>query len=167
MNTKLIILLVASLVGLFVMIFIIQFLLRKSRSKTITEGKLTSSFGILFTTLFISAAIITAKSINLFAEALDNIYKIQPDKLIIESTKTGLIFIGLTGLWFIIWYLIVKVLSVYVTGKRSDEKEFESDNYAYFLVRGAMLIGFHLCLLPVLEIIIRMFMPAIQIPFYH
>jgi hypothetical protein len=167
MNTKLIILLIASLAALSVMIFIIQFLIRRIRNKIATEGKLNISFGILFTTLFLTAAIIASKSIILFAEAVDNINKISPEKLIGESAKTGLLFIGLTATWFIIWYFTIKILSVYVTGKRNDEKEFESDNYPYFLIRGVMMIGFHLCLLPVFEIIIRAFMPNIQIPFYH
>ena len=167
MNTKLVILLIASLAALSVMIFIIQFLIRKIKNKVATEGKLNISFGILFTTLFLAVAIITSKSIALFAEAVDNIIKISPEKLIAESAKTGLLFIGLTALWFIIWYLTIRILSVYITGKRSDEKEFESDNYSYFLIRGAMMIGFNLCMLPVFEIIVRSFMPTMQMPFYH
>lgn len=167
MNTKLIILIIAALAGISVMIFIIQFMIRKIRNRISAEGKFKISFGILFTTLFLTAAIIASKTIILFAEALDNINKISPEKLIGESTKTGLLFIGLTALWFIIWYYTIKTLSVYVTGKRSDEKEFDSDNYSYFLIKGVMLIGFNLCLLPVFEIIVRAFMPGIQLPFYH
>lgn len=167
MNTKLIILLISSLATISVMIFIIQFLMRKARNRISVEGKFKISFGILFTTLFLAAAIIASRSISIFAEAVDNLNKISPEKLIGESAKTGLLFIGLTGLWFFVWYYTIKILSVYITGKRNDEKEFETDNYPFFLIRGAMMIGFNLCLLPVFEIIVRAFMPNIQMPFYH
>jgi hypothetical protein len=167
MNTKLIILLISSFAAISVMIFIIQFLMRKARNKTTGDGKFKISFGILFTGLFLAAAIVVSRCITLLAEAIDNINKISPDNLIGASTKTGLFFIGLTSLWFIIWYFTVKILSVYITGKRSDEKEFEVDNYSYFLIRGAMMVGFNLCLLPVYEIVIRAFMPNIQTVFYH
>lgn len=149
------------------MIFIIQFLMRRVRNKISADGKLKISFGVLFTTLFLAAAIVATRCITLFAEAVDNINKISPEKLIRESAKTGLLFIGLTALWFIIWYFTIKIMSVYITGKRNDEKEFETDNYSYFLIRGAMMVGFNLCLLPVFEIIVRAFMPNIQTPFYH
>ena len=167
MNTKLIILVIAALTVLALMIFIIKFLIGRIKSNISADGKFNVSFGILFTTLFLTAAIIASKSIILFAEAIDNITKISPEKLIGESTKTGLLFIGLTVFWFVFSYSIIKILSIYVTGKRNDEKEFISDNFSYFLVRGAMLIGFNLCLLSVFELIIRIFMPSIQMPFYH
>ena len=168
MNTsKTLLLTIAALVVLLIMLLAIQLLLRNIKNKNTKDGKFKLSFGILFTTLFLAASINASKTINLFAEAIDNIYKTNAQSIVGASAKTGSLFIGVTALWFISWYFIVNMVAVTITGKRSAEKEMDADNYSFFLIRGILLIGFTLCLLPILEIVLRSFMPSVQLPFFH
>lgn len=168
MNTlKIIILTVATLVTLAIIVMVIQVLLRRAKNKISEDEKIKLSFGIWFMTLFLSGSLITAKAISVFAEVIDNIYKTNPAKAILESFKTGSLFIGLSIVWLLLWYFIVNTLSVLILGKRNETIEVDIDNYTFFLVRGIMLIGFTICLLPVFEIILRAFIPSVNIPFYH
>jgi hypothetical protein len=99
--------------------------------------------------------------------ALDNIYKNILDNLYGQLIETTSLFIGLSAVWFLILYFISNLLSVTIVGKRKNMNEIESDNVSYFLIKGILIIGFVFCLSPVFEIILRRFIPSIEIPFYH
>jgi hypothetical protein len=168
MNTsKTFILTIAVLIALAILIMILQLLFRKVKNKNSEEGKLKLSYGVWFATLFLSGSLIMAKVISIFSETIDNIYKISTANNLLESFKMGSLFIGLGIVWLLLWYFIVNILSILVVGKRNEVKEIETDNFSYFIVRGILLIGFTVCLLPVFENILRAFMPNVQIPFYH
>lgn len=157
----------AMVVTLAIVLMIIQLLLRKAKSSDAEDGKIQLSFGIWFITLFLSASFIVARMIAVFSEAVDNIYKINPSRAVWESFKTGALFTGLSIVWLLLWYFISNMLLILNTGKRSEANEVAADNYVFFLVRGAILIGFTICLLPVFEIILRAFVPGVRVLFYH
>jgi hypothetical protein len=165
--SKTIILTIAAFFALALLQVITQLLLRKVKAVNADEGKLKLSYAVLFATLFLSGSLIAVKAVSVFSEAIDNIYKINPGNSLLECFKIGSLFIGLSLVWLILWHFIVKAMSVIINGKRNDVKEIESDNYSFFLVRGILLVGFTICFLPVFEIILRSFMPNVQLPFYH
>ncbi|MBS1750379.1 MAG: hypothetical protein JST63_10785 [Bacteroidetes bacterium] len=168
MNTsKTVILTIAILIALVILIMTIQLLSRKTKNKNSEDGKLKLSYGIWFITFFLSGSLVMSKVVFVLNESIDNIYKTIPTKSLFESFKMGSLFIGLGIVWLLLWYFILNILSVLIMGKRNYVKEIETNNYSYFLVKGIILIGFTICLLPVFEIILREFMPNIQIPFYH
>ena len=168
MNTsKTVTLTIVGIVAIVIMLLVIQLLIRNLKAKPEQEGRLKTSYGIWFTTLFVAATITMGKTITVLSEAIDNIYKNISTNIIGEVAKTASLFIGLSALWFIVWYFIANLLSVTILGNRKDQNEIEADNVSYFLVKGVLIIGFILCLLPVFEKILRTFMPIVQIPFYH
>jgi hypothetical protein len=168
MNTsKTIALTISAIIAIVIMLFIIQLLIRKLKPKSEQDGKLKSSYGVWFACLFMGALIVTGETINLLSIAFDNIYKNTPNNLFGQIVKTASLFIGLSALWFLLWYVISNLLSVTIVGKRKNENEIEANNVSYFLIKGILIIGFIFCLSSVFEIILRNFMPSIQIPFYH
>lgn len=168
MNTsKTVILTIVTLVAIVVILLTIQLLLRKLKMKSELEGRLKNSYGIWFATQFVAASITMEKTITILGEAIDNIYKNISTNIYLEITKTASLFIGLSVLWFVVWYFVANLLSVTILGNRKDQNEMEADNTSYFLIKGVMIIGFLYCLLPVFETILRYFMPNVQIPFYH
>lgn len=158
---------IIGIVAIAISITIIQFLLRKEKKKSEIEGKIKISFGIWLASILLGATIINLKTITILNEALDYIYKVNANELTIEIAKISSIFIGISAIWLIIWFFIVKVFAVIFVGKRSDENEMENDNYVYFIIKGIMLICFLLGLLPILENLLKAFLPNIEIPFYH
>lgn len=168
MNTsKTIALTIAGLIAIAIVLLIIQLLLKKLKQKSELNSKLKLSYGIWFATLFIAAVLVTVKSITVLSEAIDNIYKMNPTNAIIETAKAASLFIGLSAVWFLVWYFIANLLSILITGNRKEVNEMEADNYAYFLIKGVLIIGFILCLSPIFETLLRAFMPSVQLPFYH
>ena len=168
MNTsKTIALTISAIITIAIMLFIIQLLLRKLKPKSEQEGRLKTSYGVWFTCLFIGASIVTGETINLLSIALDNIYKNISNNIFGQLVKTGSLFIGLSALWFLLWYFISNLLSVTIVGKRKNENELEANNVSYFLIKGILIIGFIFCLSSVFEIILRSLIPSIEIPFYH
>lgn len=166
-TTKSITLAISAIIAIVIMLLIIQLLTRKLKAKSQYEGRLKYSYGIWFSALFISAAFITERMIFSLAEAIDNIQKYISANILGEVAKTASLFIGLSGIWFIIWYYIANMLSVTVVGIRKSQNEIDIDNITYFIIKGVLIFGFIYCLSPVFEIILRTFMPTIQIPFYH
>ncbi|MBS4063507.1 MAG: hypothetical protein KGZ74_03060 [Chitinophagaceae bacterium] len=166
-SSKTVILAIIGVVAIVIMILVIQLLLRKLKMKSEQEGRLKNSYGVLFATLFIAATITMGRSIAISGEAIDNIYKNISTNIIGEVAKTASLFIGLSAFWFIVWYFVANLLAVTILGNRKDQNEMESDNVSYFLIKGVLIIGFILCLLPAFEIILRTFMPNVQTPFYH
>ena len=168
MNTsKTIALTIAGLVAIAIVLLIIQLLLKKLKPKSEIDGRLKLSYGIWFVTLFIAASIVNSKTISVLSEAIDNIYKMNIPNMLGESAKATSLFIGLGVVWFVVWFYIANLLAVIIVGKRIDSNEMESDNRSYFLIKGFLVIGFMLCLLPIFETLLRVFMPSIEIPFYH
>jgi hypothetical protein len=76
-------------------------------------------------------------------------------------------FIGLTNTWLILWYFIAKALSVLFIGNRMEVYEIENNNYVYFVLRGIVFIGFVYSLMPVFDLVLRAFLPNIEIPYYR
>jgi hypothetical protein len=165
--SKIITLAIAGLVSISIMLMVVQLLILKLKPKSETDGKIKLSYGIWFSSLFISASIVISKAILVFNEALDNIYKFNAQNTILESAKIASFYIGSAMVWFVAWVYIASFLTKMICGKRINANEIEADNYAYFLIRGMILIGLLLCLIPVFEIMIRLFIPSIEIPFYH
>lgn len=167
MNRSTIILVITSLISVSIAFLMVQILLRKIKRVAEIEGKLKISYGIWFITLFSAAVFVLTKTIISLDEAINNIYKINVEKPILEIVKTSSLCIGFAGMWFLICYFISNIFSMIITGNRKQLKEMELDNYTYFLIKGISIIGFVICLSPVFETILRAFMPNIQIPFYH
>jgi hypothetical protein len=167
MNTSKIIILSTTVLVILSMILLVgQLLLPKL--KTAASGKApTCASGIWFITLFLSGAFLTSRTVPIFSEAIDNTYKINLAYSFFTIFKTGSMLIGISLSWLIIWYFLSNTLSVIITGKKNALQEAESNNTTFFLIRGAIMAGFTVCLLPVFELILRTFIPHINTPFYH
>ena len=165
--SKTITLAIAGLVAIAIVLLIIQLLLKKLKLKSEIDGRLKLSYAIWFVTLFIAASIVNSKTISILSEAMDNIYKMNPPNILGESIKAISLFIGLGAVWFVIGVYIANLLVVIIVGKRRDSNEMEADNCSYFLIKGFLVIGFVLCLLPTFEILLRTFITSVQLPFYH
>ena len=163
---KIMILSVAALIMLSMVLFMTQFLLCrvKAEPEDKTPGLAT---GIWFITLFVSGVLLINRTIVVFAEAIDTIYKTNPTDALLNIFKTGSLLTGITILWLLIWYFLSNSLSIAVTQKKNARQEAEAGNYVFFIIRGIISIGFLACLLPAFELILRTFIPNIDITFYH
>lgn len=166
-TTKTITLTIAGMIALAIMLTLIQFLLRKVRLKSEADFRIKPAYGVWFTCLFIAGSLIAERIVTFLSEAIDNIFKMALPNTAFEIAKISSLYIGLGVIWFLLWYFITKVFSTIITGNRNELEEMELNNSHYFLIRGLIAIGFIFCLSPVLDILFRMVMPNIQLPFYH
>lgn len=164
---KTIALTIAGIITLAIILTIIQFLLRKVRSKSEADFRIRLAYGVWFACLFIAGCVVAARIVTFLSEAIDNIFKMGLPNTAFEIAKVTSLYIGLGVIWFLIWYFIAKVFSVIIAGNRNELEEMELNNTCFFLIKGLIVIGFIFCLSPVLEMIFRMVMPNIQLPFYH
>jgi hypothetical protein len=95
--TKIMILSIAVLVILSMILFMAQLLLRKL--KTADKRIPTMASGIWFISVFLSGALLTSKTVFVFSEAIDNIYKINPADSLFNIFKTGSVLTGITIVW--------------------------------------------------------------------
>ena len=137
----------------------------KKLSKNNDDGKLKTSFSIWAGAIFLSSSLMISKMLTLLNDAL-NIYK-SFDSPIISTLKTSSIYVGLTAIWIIVIIYIINILSNLIFEDRKEKQEMESDNYPYFILKSLMLIGSTLAQFPAFESLLKIFLPIIQIPFYH
>lgn len=168
MNTqKTVILIIVGIIAVAISVLIIQLLLKKAKLKAEVNGTLNKSFAIYFSMLFLSTSVIQIKSISILSEAVDNIFKLKIEGAVFEVLKTSSIYTGISSLWFLLWYFVANVFAVISIGKRDDLIEIEKDNYTYFLIKGIILFGTIISLSSIFEMLLKFFIPSIQIPFYH
>lgn len=166
-TTKTITLTIAGIIALGIMLTLVQFLLRKVRSKSEADFRIKPAYGVWFGCLFIADCLITERIVTFLSEAIDNILKMALPNTAFEIAKITSLYIGFGVIWFLLWYFITKVFSAIIAGNRNELEEMELNNTYYFLIRGLVVIGFIFCLSPVLDTVFRMVMPNIQLPFYH
>lgn len=146
-------------------ITLVKFLLKKS--KTNEEKTFTLSYSIWATSLLVAFSILNTKSLVIFSEALDVIYKINVTNPFTEITRTAVIFIAISCAWFWISYILNNYIITLLIGKRVNSNEMDNNNWSYFLMKGISLICFNSCLLIVFGNLLRTFLPHINTPFYH
>lgn len=156
-----------SIIALVVILLVLQLILYKVKRKGDDQGKLKSSYGVWFVSLFVAGVINMVKAFTVLSEAIDIIYKTNLTNKVWEVAKTASLFIGLSAMWFLIWLYVSNLLSIPILGKRKDQNEIDVNNVSYFLIKGILIIGFIVCLIPAFETILRNFMPSVQLPFYH
>lgn len=166
-NPKIMILSAAALVMLSMLLFLARFLLRKIISKKPEGEAITLASGIWFSTFFLSGTILISKTIFVFIEVVDIFLKINPADAMLNDFKTGSFLSGLTMLWLTLWYFLTNTLTIIITGKRNTVEEAQVNNYIHFLIRGIIHLGFIICLLPAFEMMLRTFIPHIEVPFYR
>lgn len=166
-TTKIITLTVIGIIAMAISLTVTQLFLRKAKSKSENEGKINLAYGILFLTWVIAFSLLNLKSISVMSEYIDTVYKTNSANHLAEIAKTSVLFIGLTNVWLILWYFITQAFSLLIAGKRTDVNEIENNHYTYFLMKGIVFIGFIYCLIPVFEMLLRTFLPNIEIPYYR
>lgn len=168
MNTlKLFTLPITILVSFILLLLIIHLVLKPFKARLDEEGKLKLSYGIWFASLFLSGANIITSIIRVGQEAADNIYKMQPKQMLVILIKSISSVVGLGFLWLLIWFFAVKFLTRIIVFKGNDEQEMSANNYGYFIVKGVILLGVVFSLSSILELVLRIAVPTIEIPFYH
>jgi len=149
------------------LLFVIHLLTKGFKSKLNNKGRLKISFAIWYAALFLSGSSIISDIVNAVLEVIDNLININPTNLNVQLIKSGSLIIGVGFVWYFVWYFVVK-FSVKVAQFKSDEhQEMEDDNFTYFIVKSAMLIGLIFSLSAILTLILRTLIPNIDMPFYH
>lgn len=166
-TTKIITLTIIGIIAMAISLTVTQLFLRKAKSKSENEGKINLAYGILFLGWVISFSLLNVKSISIIIEYIDTIYKINSAHHFAEIAKASVLFIGLTNFWLILWNFITQAFSLLIGGKRTDVNEIENNHYTYFLMKGIVFIGFIYCIMPVFEMLLRIFLPNVEVPYYR
>ncbi len=157
-------LLITGIIAIGLLFFAMQIIFKKNKIEN-EEGITKKSFAIWCGLLFFSYCMILSTVLETLKEALI-IYTNSTVDFGIEL-KTTCIFLGISFAWFSILYSITNILSKLIFQDRKNDIEIANDNFGYFLLKGLFILGSSIALLPVLETILKQFLPIIQTPFYH
>lgn len=166
-TTKIISLTIVGIVYTSISITITQFFLRKEKVKSGIDENQNISFVILFATWILGFSILNIKSINILSEFLDLIEINGFDSNFYLFVRTTSLFLGLSLVWFSIASFVTNLFLSLVISKRKLLLEMESNNIAYFLLKSVVFFGFLLILLVPYELLLRVFLPIIEMPFYR
>lgn len=166
-TTKITILTCMAIIAIAASLVIIQLIIRKEKAKSENEGKIRLAYGVLFVSCLIASLMLNIKGMTIFGEYMDTFYKVNRNPVLMPVIKTCVLFIGLINIWFVVWYFGLKVFALLFVGKKSAIIEIENDNYVYFLMTGVVFLGFINVLMPVFDIVLRFFLPDLEIPYYR
>lgn len=166
-TTKIITVTIIGIIAIAVSLTLIQIFLQRLKKKSELEGKINIAFAICFISWIVAYSLINFKAFLVINEFVDTIYNLKPENVGVDIIKTSVLIIGLTNLWGVLCYYISKTFSLIFLGKRKDLNEVEINHYSYFIIKGSIYISFIYCLMPVFEILLRWFIPSIEIPFYR
>ncbi|KQB99955.1 hypothetical protein [Pedobacter sp. Hv1] len=168
MNSLKLIIISCSIILLLILLLLITHLLTKNfKSKINNDGKLKISFGIWYSAIFLSGANVISIVINTLSEVVDNLIKIRPVNLYLELIKITSLVIGVGFTWLILWFIVIKFLTKITHLKMDENEEMDDDNFSYFIIKGIMLFAIIFSLSSILSLILRLFIPNIETPFYH
>lgn len=156
-----------AIIAIAASLVIIQLIIRKEKAKSENEGKIRLAYGVLFVSCLIASLMLNIKGMTIFGEYMDTFYKVNRNPVLMPVIKTCVLFIGLINIWFVVWYFGLKVFALLFVGKKSAIIEIENDNYVYFLMTGVVFLGFINVLMPVFDIVLRFFLPDLEIPYYR
>ena len=145
----------------------IQFFVKELRKKATSNNTLNLSFGLWFGSLLLSITLLLSKALEVMNDEIDVLIAFPKEGIYLEIFKAGSIFIGLTFLWFVISFYIIKVFSRLIFSSSIDEIEIEQNNSSYFLIKGFVFITFIIVLLPIFESLLRGFILSVDTPIYH
>lgn len=130
------------------------------------ENNLKISYGIWLSSVIISGGIIISTLLKSVFEAVDVIQRMNQENLIIQISKLAgsLLFVSMS--WLFLWYFLTKSIGK-IFYKTSLSESLENDNTGYFLIQGSVLVSLIFCSSAILEILLKMLIPSIDIPFYH
>lgn len=158
---------IITIASLAISLTLTQLILRKARQRSAIEGRTLLSYAILFFSWVIVFTMINVRSLQVINEYLDNIYKTKTPASLADIVRTTIIFVGLANVWLIVCHLMSRTFSMVIMGQRDRVVEMDNDNYAFFLMNGALFVSVAYCLMPVFEMIVRLFFPTIEIPYYR
>lgn len=154
------------LVAYIILLLIIRFFLRHYKVIKDEEENIKKSYATWFFALFISGSGVTYFLINATFEALDLFIRINQEVVLIEIMKIiGSLFL-IAFSWYIFWCFVANNSSKWIF-KKSDTESMNSDDFGFFLIKSAILFGTVFGLSPILQMLLKLIMPQIEIPFYH
>lgn len=166
-TTKLITLALIAIISLAISLLTTQFVFKKIKATSESQEKFNLAFGVFFTSWVISFSMLNQKIVVILNEFIDLVYKTASTGQLITIVKSSILFIGLSNCWLLVCYFLTRVVSDLIAGKRTLINEIESNHYVYFLMYGFVFVSFVFSSIPIFEIILRIFLPNIEIPFYH
>jgi hypothetical protein len=165
--TKIITIACVGIIAFAISITVTQIFTRKEKRKSEEDGKIKIAYSLLLVSWIIPITLLIFHLLFVLNEFIDLINRIENKSNYTEILNTSIIFIGLANVWLIIWNLISKVFTMIFTGRRIEVHEIENNNHAYFLIKGVVFIGFIYVLMPVFDMLLRLFLPEIEIPYYR
>ena len=168
MTTQSIILTIcAGFVAFGLLLFLAQFLSRKLRVNSETETGIKPSFAINVGSIIIFGCILFAKALPMIPEGFGVQWRQYSESFVLDAFQFTATIIGFTFLWIVVQYYISNTLLPILLGKRDEVIEMERDNFSFFLIKAFLLIGLSMMFSNALEDFLRLFMPVLDIPFYH
>lgn len=160
-------LLTLGVVSFITMISFTKFLFKSLRKEESENGKISISYAVLMSGWLLGYALLNYNMIVVFSEFFESSEKINSNDLLVNCSEVGMLFIGTTILWNFICLQFVKVFSILFFGKRNYPLEMSANHVSFFFCQSVMLLALIVTTLPVFEVVLRMFLPTISVPFYR
>lgn len=167
MNTiKYISISVSIILTFIILLLIIRLFLKPFKVIKDEEENIKKSYSIWFFALFLTGSGIIYFLMNATFEAIDVIIRMNQEGILMQIAKviSSLFLVGFG--WFIVCCFIVNRLFGWFY-KKADANAMNSDDVGFFMMKSAVLFGFIFGLSPILQMLLKLVIPQIEIPFYH
>jgi len=164
---SIIITILTGIISFGLLIFLARMLTRRLNLVRETETGLKLSYPIHVGSIVVSGCLLLAISIPLVSQGFDIMWNLYDRSYVFEFVQFAATILGFSFLWLTILYYLNRALMSVALGKRDDAIEMERDNFALFLCWALSLIGLAILGCEMLKPFLMMFIPEIEVPFYH
>ncbi|MXV50340.1 hypothetical protein GS399_05095 [Pedobacter sp. HMF7647] len=140
---------------------------KRFKSKNAADGNLNPAYVTWFSGLFVAGLIVLSDVMKAVQEASDNLLKLDADGLKMNTAKTILVIEAVALCWFIVLYLVVESVFRLLFRKVDEHVQMQEEMVSYFLFKGFFVVGVVYSFSVVLQTVLRLFIPSVDLPFFH
>lgn len=160
-------LVVIAFLTLVLMPLVLKLTIKRYKNEFNPAEELKTAMAVWTGSLFLSLAIVWAKMLSVLLEAVNISLKVNTEKILPELLRIISLFFAVGVFWFALLFWVGKLVCLLIPVRRNAKEEMELDGVGYFLVRGVILVGLAVCFLTLEEVVLRVFVPGVGVPYFH
>lgn len=166
--SRIILLFVCGMAAVIALLLAVRWLTGKARKKMGAEEVVELPLAIWIACIAGTGSVIMYRVLGAVSEAIDIWMKLKPGEFLKSIATSCCLMIGIGMGWLLLLAGIATglVSLVLVTGAKKARK-MEADQLAYAVIKGMLLLVVGVVLLPVIDGLLQMCMPAFNLSYFH
>ncbi|RYE53699.1 MAG: hypothetical protein EOP48_13845 [Sphingobacteriales bacterium] len=154
-------------IGFGLVIFLIRLISAKVRPVMQDEKGVRLSYGIHAAGFLVSGCLLMANAIPVISQGFEIMWTTYDRSFVLEAIEFIATIVGFSLAALVVFYYTNVGLASLLFGNANIAIEVERDNYPFFIYLSAALVGLTILGVEVMGPFLQIFVPHLDVPFYH